>query len=484
MIDYSQWKESSLVVTSLLLDPRNPRIPESGENVSQRDLITEMVENEDVYTLAQSIVRNGYFPVENLIIVEEEGKKYVLEGNRRLAALKLLVSPESAPEEWQRRFRALANQITINDVRKVRVVKAPSREDAAPIVMNRHTEPEVKKWSPIMQAKFFWNLVTEGQKIQDIANRYNIRASTVSKGVQRYGMYSVALSLDLPEEIMKKLHDQRLFPATTLDRLIENPEVLRFLGIDFDENKMLFGEVDEVEFKQGYGKIVADIATGTVSSRKLNTVKEMNGYLTSISSYKPKKSKDKTTFTAKSLLKNAPAVAKKTKKAPEKKTAKKERQTKALIPRSLTCSVGNARINDVFGELQTLPVERYPNAVAFMFRSLLEMGLGEYLDKSGDLKTMEQNEQAALKKKGRKLPKNWHPTLSEMLKYVVAQGNRIISNGNLRKSVNKFTSQKDDGLVSLDSLQQFAHNQFFTPNEERLRAFWKQLEGLFQIILG
>ena len=100
MIDHSKWKELQLSPVNLQLDPKNPRIPHSGEDLSQPELIADLVENEKVYDLAKSIADNGYYPIEALIIVQENKEKLVLEGNRRLAALKLLISPEAAPEEW------------------------------------------------------------------------------------------------------------------------------------------------------------------------------------------------------------------------------------------------------------------------------------------------------------------------------------------------------------------------------------------------
>ncbi len=111
MIDYSKWKESQLTVTNLLLDPINARIPGSSPTLSQRELLADLVENDKVLDLAKSIVDNGFFPVESLIMVEESKKKYVVEGNRRLAALKLLISPEMAPDKaWERRFRKGVSQ--------------------------------------------------------------------------------------------------------------------------------------------------------------------------------------------------------------------------------------------------------------------------------------------------------------------------------------------------------------------------------------
>jgi hypothetical protein len=80
MIDYSKWKEDEPSVINLQLDPNNPRIPDSGQELCQRDLIADLLENDKVYDLAKSIVNNGYYPVESLIVVKEKSKTYVLEG--------------------------------------------------------------------------------------------------------------------------------------------------------------------------------------------------------------------------------------------------------------------------------------------------------------------------------------------------------------------------------------------------------------------
>lgn len=482
MIDYSKWKESQLIVTNLLLDPNNPRIPDSGESLSQRDLLADLVVNDKVYELAKSIVENGYYPVEALIFVEEQRKKYVVEGNRRLAALKLLISPEMAPDTgWERRFRALSNRIDPSAVRKVKVIKAPTREAAAPVIMSKHTRSQVESWSPLMQAKFYRTLTDRGLTVDDIAEQYNLAVSEITDALQRYMMYSIACALDLPEVVAKKVQNPREFPVTNLDRLYKNPKVNRFLGISFDENKGLTGTVDVDEFKKGYAKIVTDIATGAVHSRTLNTTAEMDEYLASFGEQKPNLRK-KGKFTADSLL--AVGVKRKTQARPSaaKKKPKPKPIPRGLIPGSFSCDVNNQRINDVFNELKKLPVAQYPNAVALMFRSLLEMSLGYYLDRTGNLTKLTDKIRVAREKKGGSLPNDWHPSLTQMLQYVVDKDANIINNGNLLKALRKLISQ-DKALLSIDTLNLFVHNQHFYPNEDDLREFWPQLQGLFEIIL-
>lgn len=90
--DYSTWTEKIVAVTNLSLDPKNFRIPATASPLGPRDLIADLVEQENAYGLARDIVEQGYFPTESLIVVVEDGKNIVVEGNRRLAALKCLIS--------------------------------------------------------------------------------------------------------------------------------------------------------------------------------------------------------------------------------------------------------------------------------------------------------------------------------------------------------------------------------------------------------
>ena len=96
----------SLNINKLLLDVDNPRFPTSAEN--QRDAIAKMLElqYDRIYRLAKDIVARGLDPSENILVhpsEEEDGFFVVAEGNRRVTALKLLLSPKLAPSEKARK---------------------------------------------------------------------------------------------------------------------------------------------------------------------------------------------------------------------------------------------------------------------------------------------------------------------------------------------------------------------------------------------
>lgn len=86
------WEPEDVDTDTLLLDPENPRLSDYGINksVSQDEIIRVLWANMAVDELALSIAENGFYRHEPLYAAKERGKNHVIEGNRRLAAVKLL----------------------------------------------------------------------------------------------------------------------------------------------------------------------------------------------------------------------------------------------------------------------------------------------------------------------------------------------------------------------------------------------------------
>ena len=84
-------------LSNLLFDPENPRLPkEFRGNRDEQAIIKHMLRDESLIELMKSIGQTGYSASEPLLVVPESEKYIVVEGNRRLAALKLLSNPELA----------------------------------------------------------------------------------------------------------------------------------------------------------------------------------------------------------------------------------------------------------------------------------------------------------------------------------------------------------------------------------------------------
>ena len=93
-------------IIDLYLDQHNIRTPISEDK--QDALIRDMFANEEAFEIVKSYVQNGTFPDEFPIGIKENGRMIIIEGNRRLAALKALNIPSIVPA-WTKKIRSLSN---------------------------------------------------------------------------------------------------------------------------------------------------------------------------------------------------------------------------------------------------------------------------------------------------------------------------------------------------------------------------------------
>ncbi|WP_054820996.1 ParB N-terminal domain-containing protein [Arthrobacter sp. JCM 19049] len=76
----------------LMLDRRNPRLPDL-DMPTQESALETLAQHADLSELVDSISNAGWINFEPLIVVVEDGENVVIEGNRRLAALKIIADP-------------------------------------------------------------------------------------------------------------------------------------------------------------------------------------------------------------------------------------------------------------------------------------------------------------------------------------------------------------------------------------------------------
>lgn len=95
----AQPERLSLAVGLLDFDPHNPRFPAEVAAGPQADLIERFIRDERLLEVLNSIADQGYFAGEPLLVVRQLGadRFNVVEGNRRLAALKLLSGQVDVP---------------------------------------------------------------------------------------------------------------------------------------------------------------------------------------------------------------------------------------------------------------------------------------------------------------------------------------------------------------------------------------------------
>jgi hypothetical protein len=143
--------------TQLKLDPQNPRLPEEKMGASAVELLKLFEREYDLNELAQSYLENGFFTSEALIVNRQD--KVVLEGNRRLAALKYLHHDDEAQAAGIATFDAgTSEEEQLDDLLEIPVIFVDDRESLAPYLGFRHINGP-KQWLPSAKARYVWQRV-------------------------------------------------------------------------------------------------------------------------------------------------------------------------------------------------------------------------------------------------------------------------------------------------------------------------------------
>lgn len=166
----------------LRFDSRNPRLVEFLEEnakPTQEDLLQVLWDEMAVDELVMSIAKSGYMPYEPLLVAREGGEFVVIEGNRRLAAVLLLIDPDR-----RQKIRAL-------DIPRPTAVAAKTLSQLPVIFTDRKSAWKYlgvkhingpKKWDSYAKAQYIAS-VTDQQHVplKDIAIQIGDKHRTVQR---------------------------------------------------------------------------------------------------------------------------------------------------------------------------------------------------------------------------------------------------------------------------------------------------------------
>jgi hypothetical protein len=157
-----------LALGRLRLDPQNPRLPRDIRGTTDQTVLAKYIARKyHPIEVARSIARNGYFESEPLIAVKEGRHWRVVEGNRRLTALKGLTDPElrralANAKDWDE----IAAEASVPSV--IPVVVATAEREVWPIVGYRHISG-IEPWDPYAKAQFIADRVDSDVPWEDVA---------------------------------------------------------------------------------------------------------------------------------------------------------------------------------------------------------------------------------------------------------------------------------------------------------------------------
>ena len=167
-----------LPVSDLAFDLRNPRLAEFDVVDREADIIRVLWDTMDVQELVLSIAVSGYFKHEPVIVCQERGRNVVIEGNRRLAAVKLLLQPSIGKE-----LNAKIPEMTKALRESLRQIPALSstRKGAWRYLGFKHVNGPAK-WGSYAKSKYIAEVHRNyGVPLDDIARQIGDTHNTVSR---------------------------------------------------------------------------------------------------------------------------------------------------------------------------------------------------------------------------------------------------------------------------------------------------------------
>ncbi|WP_189854516.1 hypothetical protein [Streptomyces poonensis] len=429
----SGMKQVSMHVASLTLDETNPRHAQPTKSLEES--IAALLDGgaPKLLRLARSIVERGLNPTELIVVMPEGDLNIVLEGNRRVAALKLLNKPSLAPtEQLQRKFAAIAASGEVP--RRVQCVVAETRQQAAPWIKLRHTgENEgvgVVKWSSAE------------------VSRFGGRSTPTEKA--RLLTDAVTAWFADDAELIADVATVRANRITNLGRMIGDPDVRSRLGISFDGDSVV-SDFPKDRMRQVLARLFHDLA-GAVSVDKIKTKRQRNSYLQQVEDDLPKLADrldepQRFSSTASSTGQDTRKSNESTDSEPAKASRRRRPDFEKRLFQSVSLRNVSLRTSEVLQEAKRLSIDDMPNVAAIMVRIVVDIVVLDAADQLGwkrgqnDLKSRIA---AALHQVD---PKQDNPALSDAWRF----------------------SQKDEGALVLKTLHQFVHSWQSNPLTSEVR---------------
>lgn len=470
------WPTKRLTVASLHLDEKNPRLGRETQPRAPRDVIQHLFDHDKAMDVATSIATRGFFPNEPLLAVKEGDRYVVVEGNRRLAALKALREPGLLEGSMQGQIERLSRRIgDPNSIASVPVTIAPSRRATDRQIAGRHVGTPVLAWQAENRASFILDKLAEGYSNAELADQLGFSVADIQKARQTRAIADMARSLDLPEEIKAKLDNPRTKLFTTIERIFDSTVGKAKMMVENDAEHGLRGTTTKAEFVKGFAKLVTDVALGKQSSRSLNSNDDIRKYFDSWST-KDRPSKKRGTFVPADIIQGK-SVASPTPKRPQVDKVKKTKQiSTTVLPKDFHVRHGCDRLVDIRRELIALKREQYPNAGAVLLRVFFEIAVVDYLDRCGELKKITD------KLRQKNALQYDVPTMKQLAPEIVRIAKAKLKSGEASK-VEKAIKYDKAAPFTLSDMHSFVHNATEVPSQRDIWQFWLRTEPLFRLML-
>jgi hypothetical protein len=467
------WTVENIPIKELSLWDENARFPQEYFSKDEPELIEYFLKKKDfkIEQFAREVAKEFDLPqLERIVVLKLNGKKIVLEGNRRLTAYKLLMNPALTNNGTARKlFEELSRAVKIPKGFSLQANVTTTKDEGLRFVDRKHNRGN--------------NEVNWGEpERRNFAVR---RSRGKGKDVLRVELANAVKKLSLPDIIKEEVLGRGL--VTTFYRIVDSAPARKKLGYEVSESGALSIK-DQKKF-DAFLKTIAynvwtkkDFRGKDVDSRSLNKAEAINEYVSSLQAKEVskvdtevKKSTKENLFGEEVIL-TPPARAK-------SRTLSIDR--KHLI--NSTIYIKSTRINDIYDELKKkLEVDETPNAVAVLFRVFMECSVDCYIE-THKIKVKDDIQLA-----GKILKVVDHLEDAIALRRLNEEGNKSPTADELKKAKEKVkfksmrkVATKDNGsILSVTTFHDFVHDYKTSPIPSELKKHWDNLDSFFTALWG
>jgi len=465
----TSWKNTyqQIEVEKLDLDLNNPRT-NTGGHQKIYEVIKELLD-ENIIELIESISLKGYAAVSVAMVIKENNKNVVIDGNRRLLAVKVLNNPNIIKKfvpinisnfDFEK-IKQLSNSKK-EEVRDLTAIIYPSRKDAEHEMSILHLDGEaVKKWKPLRQYRYFQNrAVKEKDTLFDLSESLGINIDRIRKGLITIQLYNFAKEKINLGKLHEKVFNDKDFKTDKFQKTVVNEEGERFLGYSFDQEKCTLIIENTIKFTEHLKKVLLELYN------------EKSPYF--LSAQYPTKNRAEFFKTIEPQFLTV-KENKKTKQVLNDKNDEKEAQERSdQKPKGLfrasnvPYKLKSSTLRILYDELKDIEVKRFSNATHDLLRSFLECSLAEYLTQIEEYKKVQKSNEH-------------NPKLGEMLTHVI---NKNIIDDQDIIDILKDIKADWDKPYSIERMNKVNHNKNYASSESDVRVTWGKLEPFFKIILN
>ncbi|MDE0119138.1 MAG: hypothetical protein OXM55_03920 [Bdellovibrionales bacterium] len=412
------YKKMKIEVENLLINHENPRFdPVIDQQKALEVMLAKM--KSKIKNLASDIADKGLNPTKSLCVFKSnQGKYVVLEGNRRLVAIKLIKKPNIVKHDSNLlKFFKELNRTGQSVPEALNCIVFENKADANHWIKLEHTG--------------------ENKGVGQVPWNAKQTARYQSQIKQSNRPYIQVIELMEKHNISLKQGQ-----ATNIERLVITTYVKKKIGLDFQNKELIFKKNRQVVLSN-LRKIAKAINKSGFNVGEIYNANKRKKWIDEILI---DEQKPKTIITKRGG-----------------KTIKTTQQRTVLIPQYFTISISQNKVNLIYNELRTLNIDKYRNAVAVLFRVFLELSVDHFIKSKPSIKTELESQRHP-------------PSLSKKIKFVseYMEKKRTLTTNELQPI--RMAISNEHNIFSTHTFNSYVHNLEHIPTSADLKVSWDNQE--------